>query len=64
MGYCVQNGKAIKCTFIYIRHTKEALERTQTPKRQEKSTYLKKKNYSHGRVKIIRLKRMEQTSKE
>lgn len=37
-GYCVQNGKASKCTFIYIRHTKAALESTQTPKRQEKST--------------------------
>jgi len=39
----VQNGKATKCTFIYIRHTREALESTWTPMRQEKSTYLKKK---------------------
>lgn len=39
----MQNGKAIKCTFIYIRHRREALESTQTPKRQEKTNYLKKK---------------------
>lgn len=52
MGYSVQNGKAIKCTFTYVRHTREALESTYTPKRQEKDN-LKKIN-SHGRFKIFR----------
>lgn len=28
MRYRVQKGKAIKCTFIYLRHTTEALEST------------------------------------
>lgn len=52
MGYSVQNGKAINCTFTYVRHTREALESTYTPKRQEKDN-LKKIN-SHGRLKIFR----------
>jgi hypothetical protein len=43
MSYNVQNGKAIKCTFAYIEHIREALESTQTPKRQKKTTYLRKK---------------------
>lgn len=48
----MQNGKAIKCTFTYVTHTREALESTYTPMRQEKDN-LKKIN-SHGRFKMFR----------
>lgn len=41
MGYNTQNGKAIKCTFTYVRHRREALESTYTLKRQEKDNLKK-----------------------
>lgn len=38
----MQNGKAIKCTFIQIRHRREALESTETPKNKKNPLTLKK----------------------